>query len=143
MSALTKGKSMARAVSGLQTGRFASLSQASKHWRVSKSTLAHRLNRHLSRQEAHEGQQEQALIAWIHRWSAQGFPVRHDILYSMAQHIVFSRSDTGRRESAAVRLLGHNWVQRFIKRHRNLQSIIAKPLKRFRRNACTLENLKA
>ena len=61
----------------------------------------------------------------------------------MAQHIIFSQSDTGRRESAAAKLLGHNWVQRFIKRHCNLQSIIAKPLEQSQHNACTPDNLEA
>jgi hypothetical protein len=135
------------ALEALESGQIRSIREAARQFSVPRSTLAHRRNGRPARRTAHTSQQacteeeEQALIKWIQHWSSQGFPIRHDMLRAMAEHLILGRNGTSRRNTVSTHVVGHNWASRFVKRHQDLQSIITMSIGRPRSTACTAENL--
>jgi hypothetical protein len=57
----------------------------------------------------------------------------------MAKHIILSRAMSKRRNTISTYLTSRNWPARFPKRHSHLQDIIAKPIEKSRKDACTWE----
>src|SRR5437016_13195494 len=81
------------ALLGLADGKYKSIYHAAKTLGLNQKTLRNRAAGGRSIEEAHETQQllsngkEKALIRWITRLTATGYPARHDLLREMAEEI--------------------------------------------------------
>jgi hypothetical protein len=133
------------AIEAYKTGQFKYIRQAAREYNVHPSTLSRRLRGSTSIKEANATKQavapgeEKALLDWIQRCQAQGFPIRHDMIKAMAEYIIAKRNQTVRRQTLSIQILSHNWTSRFVKRHPFLSSIMSKPIEQARNKACTRE----
>jgi DDE superfamily endonuclease/Tc5 transposase DNA-binding domain len=94
----------------------ASLSSIALKHKISPQTLSNRLNGSVSRAEAREAQQhlskaeEDILVDWILKLSAQGFGPTIKLLKKLASGII-------RRKNSSFKEVGEKWVHRFRQRH--------------------------
>jgi DDE superfamily endonuclease/Tc5 transposase DNA-binding domain len=123
------------ALQGIKDGIYKSAYDASKQLNLNNKTLNNRLTKKTkSRVEAREGQQilskaeEQALVRWVTQITRSGHPARHPTVREMAEALRMQRhcKVDNCTEAADVKLdrpLGQQWVNRFLKRHPELQTI--------------------
>ena len=103
-----------QALEDLETGKIRYIREASRVHDVPYSTLASRRTGRLSRHTSHIQQQictdieEQSLVNWVQRWTAQGFAIRHDLLRVIAEHLILSCIDENRRQTISTHILGKN-----------------------------------
>jgi len=107
----------------------------------------------VSRAEARVDQQilskaeEQALAQWITQVTRSGHPARHPMVREMAEAIRMQRrcGVNDYREAADVNLdrpLGKQWVNQFLKRHPELQTIPGRIIEGSRVREASVEKLK-
>lgn len=103
-----------------------SITKAAKQHGVSKSTLVDRINGAQSYSISREYQkrltsgEEAALLAWILRLQAWGWPPRVEQVRSMANELLLAKGDTND--------IGINWPQKFMKRHTEIKTAYIPPL---------------
>jgi hypothetical protein len=127
--ALEVEQRLAIALAGLQSGEWTTVYKAAKDMKVSKDTLGRRWRGNKSHAEARESQQkltkaeEKVLADWITQLTATGHPARHDFIREMAEEIRWKR----KVEIREIKLipLGSSWVQQFLKRQPQLQTVIS------------------
>src|SRR5437016_689059 len=82
------------ALEGLKNGEYKSVRAAAKAEDTPRTTLQYRLKGGQETHSAHVHQQactlgeEDALVEWIQWWHSQGFPIRSEMLRTMAQHLI-------------------------------------------------------
>jgi hypothetical protein len=110
---------------------------------MSANTLTRRLNGGKSRAEAREEQQkltkaeEKVLVKWITHLTATGHPARHTFIRDMAEEI---RRQRGPEIEIGRELpLGITWVQQFIGRHPQLETVISRSIEAVRIKDVTVE----
>ena len=144
---MDREESIANAILALDLGEFTKVRAAARKYGVDKRTLTRRRNGATTCHKAHVNQQalnpgeEEALITYIQRCDAQGFPIRHPMLKATAEFLIQKRSNDPRRQTLSVKLLSHSWSGRFVKRHPFLQTLMGKPIESSRAKACTSDNL--
>ena len=93
---------------------------------VPKTTLQKRINGSPPASVAYQRRQclvteeETALVNWILRLQAWGWPARVEQTRQMAQELLTSRGSTHQ--------LGNNWQQKFLKRHPDIKMMYIPPL---------------
>ena len=123
---LTAAETEARiqeACKGIEESKFESVNHAAKVLDLNVKTLRKRLAGGKSRTEAHAWRQaltpaeEIALVRWITRITATGYPATHPMLREMA-HVVRLRRVAQINDSSIELVsyppLGKDWVQRFL-----------------------------
>lgn len=122
-------------------GKHESERAAAKAHGIPPSTFNNRVKGGKSVAEAHEPFQrlstaeEKALVNWIIRMQATGHPVRHCFIRELAQEMlhnsIVSESNgpiSGLIVPADLETIGESWVQRFLHRHPNLQTIFSETI---------------
>jgi transposase-like protein len=138
---------IANAIEALESGKFSKVREAAREYEVHRSTLTRRRNGATTHHHAHVDQQtfnkgeEAALIAYIQRCDAQGFPIRHGMLREAGEYLLQKRDSDPRRRTLSAPQVSKAWSTRFVKRHPFLQTVMSKPREQSRANACTRENL--
>ena len=107
--------------------KLLSITKAADRHGIPKSTLVDRISKgKQARLEAHEDQQrlspgeEAALLAWILRLQAWGWPPRVEQVRSMANDLLLAKGDEVP--------IGLNWPKKFMKRHPEIKSVYISPL---------------
>ena len=127
------------------------VTQAVRHYNVSRSTFYSRLDGILPRNQAHESDQrlthaeEKELVSWITRLTITGYSPRYKTLREMAEAILKKRirADEERTENEIhLGNLGEGWIQRFLKRHPELASVRARNIEAARVRDPSPERLK-
>ena len=143
------------AVLGVQTGKYKSSYEAGKVLRLSKETIARRVNGGLSRSQARQQQQklsyaeEKVLLKWIKELTISGYSPGHRLLKEIAEEIRTKRTyDLDDASLLSLRLppqftLGQDWVPRFIIRHPNLSVVIGRRIESVRMDGATKPVLEA
>ena len=139
-----------KALDGIANGTYTSAYQAAKQLDVPRSTIYKRLQNHKSRSQARENQQllsnteEKALAQWVKQLTATGYPAQHSIVHEMAEEIRNQRVvgvNDASMELVSYRPIGQQWVQRFLLRHPQLQSVIGVRIEASRLHNITKEIL--
>jgi hypothetical protein len=142
---MDREKNIAAALRDLEDGQFKSFAAAAQYHQVPRTTLLARKNGAKSRRLAHGNQQtcapeeEEALVRWAERQTAQGFPLRHDMLRLMAKELILNRINGSRRNTISTHLTSRNWPARFLKRYPHLKTVVSDKLDKPRHKACTAE----
>jgi len=143
------------AVLGVQTGKYKSSYEAGKILRLSKETIARRVNRGSSRSQARQQQQklsyleEKVLLKWIKELTISGYSPGHRLLKEIAEEIRTKRTyDLDDALLLSLRLplqfiLGQDWVPRFIIRHLDLSIVIGRRIESVRIDGATKPVLEA
>ena len=106
--------------------RILSITKAAKQHGIPKSTLVDRVNGSQSNSVAHEDQQrlssgeEAALLAWVLRLQAWGWPARVQQVRSMANEILLAKGDK--------KPIGPNWPQKFMTRYLEVKTAYIPPI---------------
>jgi DDE superfamily endonuclease/Tc5 transposase DNA-binding domain len=107
----------------LDSHQFVSRRAAARHFDVDRDTLRRRKNGTLSRQQAHEKEQnlsseeEQFLLAWIQAEDLAGASPTYARIRAMA-NIMYQHQVTPPRTLS----IGKNWINKFKKRHPELEN---------------------
>ena len=124
---------LANALAGLADGTYKNPNQAAKATGASSATIGRRMRGGKSRREANVENQaltpaeESALISFVKRATALGHPIRHPYLRELAEVL--------RKERVGIEglfPLGHEWVMRFLQRHPDVKSQVAKSIEKTR-----------
>jgi Tc5 transposase DNA-binding domain/helix-turn-helix, Psq domain len=111
------------AINALNSGQFTSCRAAARHFGVNHDTLGRRINGTLSRQQAHENEQnlspqeEQLLLAWIQAEDLAGATPTYARIRAMANKMYQHQTTPPRTLS-----IGKNWISKFKKRHPELEN---------------------
>lgn len=106
--------------------KILSITKAALKYGIAKSTLVDRIHGKQSHSVAHENEQrlspgeEAALLAWILRLQAWGWPPRVEQVRSMANELLNAKGDKDP--------IGKNWPKKFISRHPEIKSVYIAPL---------------
>jgi DDE superfamily endonuclease/Tc5 transposase DNA-binding domain/helix-turn-helix, Psq domain len=139
-----------QAVEAYNNGDFKSILATAQHFEVNRNTLTRRVSGHPSRVQARQSQQllspveESVLVKWICQLSCAGHPARHQLIKEMAEEIRVQRVQNV--NDASTRIIqyppiGKEWIQRFITRHLELQTIAARQIESARHQDATHEAL--
>jgi hypothetical protein len=107
----------------LNSHQFTSRRAAARHFGVSPDTLGRRMNGTLSRQQAHENEQnlspqeEQLLLAWIQAEDLAGASPTYARIRAMANMMYQNQTTPPRTLS-----IGKNWIKGFKKRYPELEN---------------------
>ena len=141
---LERANNLAKALAGIEDGTYSNVNQAAIATRVPPSMIHDCLNSRKSRREANVNRQaltpmeEYALVKWIERAASVGHPIRHSFLREMAEEIRKKRVEN---EGQIISPLGKEWVTRFLRHNRQLQSRISKTIERARKEVSKEEVL--
>ena len=97
-----------------------SMRKVAKQYGIPKSSLHDRVNGKMTRKEEHQRrqklnpQEELAIVNWLHRLQAWGWPSRIDQVREMAAELLKKKGDT--------QSLGIHWGQKFLGRHQQLKT---------------------
>ena len=97
-----------------------SMRKVAKQYGVPKSSLHDRVNGKMTRKEEHQRrqklspQEELAIVNWLHRLQAWGWPSRIDQVREMAAELLKKKGDSQN--------LGIHWGQKFLGRHQQLKT---------------------
>ena len=150
---LEKEERMLKAIAALKAKRFKDAKEAAEHFNVPPSTLRHRVNGRVSRQEGRAGlqklspSQEEELVRWIRRLTITGFSPQHRLVREMAEAIrsrssaVTDASTIIDPKDRKIGPLGKEWVTNFLHRHSELKSVIGAPIDGARVKDTTVEAL--
>jgi hypothetical protein len=111
------------AIDALNSGQFTSRQAAARHFGVNPDTVGNRMNGKLSRQQAHENEQnlspeeEQFLLAWIQAEDLAGASPTYARIRAMA-NMMYQHQTTPPRTLS----IGKNWITKFKKRHPELEN---------------------
>jgi Tc5 transposase DNA-binding domain len=134
----------------LRKKKFKYLSVAAKAHGIPEATLRGRKNGRKSRAEANEPRQalskgeEKALIQWILNVSKSGYPPSKALVRSMAEHIRRQRVSQINHVSIILveyPLLGGEWIDCFIQRHKTLCTMYARQIDASRVRETTANSL--
>ena len=106
--------------------RILSITKAAKQHGIPKSTLTDRIKGRKPTSAAHEGQQrispgeEAAILAWVLRLEAWGWPPRIEQVRFIANEILLIKDDKTP--------IGVNWPQKFMSRHPQVMTAYIPPL---------------
>jgi Tc5 transposase DNA-binding domain len=134
-----------QAIDGLKSEQFPSLRKAAAAFQVPVTTLQARMNGRKSRSSARESQQnlypteETTLKRWITRLTRTGFKASPQLVMKMADEIRRGRGKLSRTVTTNWPPIGHNWLDRFRRRHPEIQGIWTRQIERARFNAVTQE----
>jgi ribosome recycling factor len=118
--------SLSEAVHDLQTRKFTSIRAAARFHHVDRVTLQRRLQGGLSHKQQHKQrlllseEQEKLLKSWILDSEAAGHPPTHGYIRELVGLLS--------RQAGGPSTIGHNWIQRFIKRHPDIKSKVGKKI---------------
>jgi hypothetical protein len=110
---------------------------ATIEFKVARQTLYDRVNGKLPRNQAHEQDQilstteEKELVRWITRLTRTGYPPRHATLREMAEEVRNRRAkqiNDGSIQLTNYDPIGQQWIPRFLSRHSELSSMIARSI---------------
>ena len=107
-----------------EAGGALSMRKAARQYAVSKSTLDYRTKGHTSPATRNQNQQrltpeeESAIVSWILRLQAWGWPPPIEQARQIAVELLLERKDT--------RPLGVNWTQKFRSRHPEIKAIYSR-----------------
>ena len=129
------------AIEALKKKEFKTPYAASKHFKVSYSTLYRRMQGGLSVSESREPQQilsaaeEAAIVNWICHSGAMGFPPTHSLIREIADELrkrrLFNINDQN-IQLVTYEPIGQEWVLRFLKRHPELETVMSKTIEKAR-----------
>jgi len=151
-NSINKEERMQAAILALKNKEFQSLRKAAHHFQVPRSTLCDRVNGKSTRAQAHENEQilstpeERTLVRWIKRLTATGFPVSPALLREMAQEVLENRvtyASERVNESTETPIIGHEWLYRFLDRHKTLKGVYSRQLEACRHKEATPEKIRA
>ena len=120
------------AIAALQDKKFKSAYAAAKHFKIDCSTLTCRLNGGATHAQSRESTQllskaeEEALVLWIKRLTAGGYPASHRIVREMVWEILTHRVakiNTTDMQLVNIPPIGKEWVKRFARRYPNLGTV--------------------
>ena len=125
---------------------------AAAEFNVPRRTLYDRFNGKPPREKAHEGEQilshaeEKELVRWITRLTRTSYPPRHTILREMGEEIrkqrVMNLNDNS-IQLTNYEPIGQQWIQRFLRRHSELASVIPRSIDAARVKDTSPETLKS
>jgi hypothetical protein len=124
---------LANAIAGLSDGTYENPNQAVNATGVPRATLFRHLQGGKTRREANVQNQaltpteESALVYFVKRATALGHPIRHTYLRELAEVLRKHRV-----AEEGLPPLGKLWVTRFLRRHPDLKSQVAKSMERAR-----------
>ena len=103
-----------------------SIRKIARQYGISHSTLGDRIHGKVSKKDEAKRRQrltpeeEEAIVGWILRLQAWGWPPRVERTRSMAKELLNKKGDT--------EALGINWIQKFLSRHPELKTRYSPPL---------------
>ena len=111
-------ENLAKALVGLENKTYQNPNEAAKATGVEVSTIYHRLKGQKSCRDANIDSQaltpteEYSLVQWAQHSASMGHPLCHQFLCELAEEL---RKERVKHEGKAVRPLGKEWVNRFLK----------------------------
>ena len=148
-TAVKKEEVMQQALAGLATGKWKTPYAAAHALNIPSRNLYNRVKEDSkSRSEARVAQQsltvaeERELVKWIRGLTMSGTPAQHSIIKEMAETIRNKRVayvNDSTIEHVSYPPLGDRWIQRFIRRHPDLKSVVGKRIEASRINCSTEE----
>src|ERR1700738_3507396 len=126
-------ENIAKAIAGLDDGTYENPNQAVIATGAPRATLFRRLRGGKTRREANIQNQaltppeEFALISFVKRATALGHPIRHAYLRELAEVLRKHRVT-----EEGLFPLGKDWVTRYLRRHPDLKSQVAKSMEKAR-----------
>jgi 4-hydroxybenzoate polyprenyltransferase len=139
-AAQTEAKVQA-AMKGLEVGTYSSIWSAANAVGMSHKTLTRRVNGGKSCAQAKENDQhlsaaeEKALVRWILMMTSTGHPVPYRFLGEMAEEIRRQRLCKINDDTITLITytpLGKRWIQRFLKRHPELETQLTRSIEHSR-----------
>jgi len=124
---------VAKAIAGLDDGTYKNPNQAANATGVPRATLFRHLHGGLTRRDANVQNQaltpaeESAIVSFVKRATALGHRIRHAYLRELAEVLRKHRV-----AEEGLFPLGKDWVARFLRRHPDLKSQVAKSTERAR-----------
>jgi hypothetical protein len=130
-----RAENLAKAIAGLENKTYQNPNEAAKATGAVVSTIYRRLKGQKSRRDANIDSQaltpteEYSLVQWAQCSASMGHPLRHQFLRELAEEL---RKERVKHEGKAVRPLGKEWVNRFLKRNPILKSQLSKSIEKSR-----------
>ena len=124
----------------LQEARSSNPSRAARENHLSRSSLRHRIQGRVSRRDIQKKNQrltevqEEDLVQWILSEEIAGRAPTKNVIRSMAQLVI--------QEAGQTKPLGINWVDKFIKRHKEIKAKPARLIEASRMHSTTKDALK-
>ena len=139
------------AILSVRNKSFSSICAAARVYKVSPSSLHHRLSGRQSRAQAHESNQilsnaeENTLVRWITRLAVTGSFVSPALLKDLAELIRQRRVRHASTENPTAQIvdpISRKWLQRFQNRHPTIKSIYARHMENARFDGATFETIR-
>jgi len=136
------------AITAYRTGEFTSIRACSRAFNIPYPTLQHRIAGRLPRPISHEHRQilsnaeERTLVRWITQLTNTGFPAPPVLAIKMAEEIRRSRYQLASVPPSYDRPIGKSWLDRFRKRHSEIQGVWTRKIEGVRHKALSLEVVK-
>jgi hypothetical protein len=135
-----------QALKAFSNKQFTTIYATARYFDVSRHTLARRIENAKSQYQPRELRQllsnaeESTLIRWIKRYTITGHPITPSLLKELAQLL---RSRRVRHASSTypspliLQSIGHEWLYRFLNRHKDIESIYARQMQAARYNGAS------
>ena len=136
------------AISAYQSGEYTSIRKCAGAFSIPYPTLQHRIAGRLSRPTSHEHRQilsnaeERKLVRCITQLTNTGFPASPALVVQMADEIRHGRYQLSHNPPSYDRPIGKSWLDRFRKRHPEIQGIWTRKIDGVRHKALSLEVVK-
>ena len=131
-----------------RNNEYASIRACAHAYRISHQTLLRCMAGHDSRPITHECRQilsnveERTLVRWLTRLTSTGFPAAPALAIKMAEEIRRSRyqpAQSPRDPPSYRRPIGKSWLDRFRKRHPEIQGVWTQKIESVRHTALSVE----
>ena len=128
---------MRQAIAAIHSNACKTIREAAQQYSVPSSTLGHRLNGRVAKNQAHERTQnlthaeELELKRWITKLTRLGYPPRHQLVRELAEEIRKHRVreiNSEDMELVSYPPLGEGWTRQFLGRHPDLKTAMLKTI---------------
>ena len=150
-SHVDKESSIQKAIAAYRTGVYSSVRAAAIAFSIPIQTLRDRIKGIQSRSMANEHNQslspaeERTLFKWISHLTRAGYPIAPSLAYDIAENIRGQRYQLSNRRKSdpPLRPLGKNWLDKFKKRHPEIQGVWARKIENARHKAVSSDIVKS
>jgi DDE superfamily endonuclease/Tc5 transposase DNA-binding domain/helix-turn-helix, Psq domain len=140
-----------QALKAISDKSFTSIYAAAQHFDVPRNSLTRRVKNANSQYQPREfgrllsNAEESTLIRWIKRYTIAGCPATPSLLKELAQLLRTRRvrhASSSHPSPPILRPIGHEWLYRFLNRHKDIESIYARQMQAARYNGASYTTVK-